>query len=178
MIFFLISTIDFLVVAQKQIDRFWQEQFKTLRFGIINLLSTASMAVGTALSGVTFRALNFYGVYVTTVVLYALGLLYGWTFVKEVPANRPDAAEAATCKTLDDGGGEVYDGFFDARHVKEAFRVTFKEGPHNRKLRISMLMWIAFLIMGPVNGELTDRKHWRGRAKRGNKWPRLMAVFQ
>lgn len=140
------------------------------------------MAVGTALSGITFRALDFYGVYITTAVLYALGLLYGWIFIKEVPANRPDAA-AATLRTRDDdSGGDVCDGFFDARHVKEAFRVTFKEGPHNRKLRISMLMWIAFLIMGPVNGELTDRvtdrKLWRGGAKRGNELPRWTTVFQ
>lgn len=123
----------------------FQEQLKTLRIGIVNLLSTVGMAVGTALSGITFRELGFYGVYGTSSVLYVFGLLYCLLFIKEVSQN---TLEHGT-RTKNRG---VLRGFFNARHVTEAFKVTFKDGPHNRRLRIIMLMSIAFLVIGPVNG--------------------------
>lgn len=123
----------------------FQEEMKTLRIGIVNLLSTVGMAIGTALSGITFREIGFYGVYTTSAVLYALGLLYGLIFIKEVPPNQ--LGNVAPVKSDD-----IFNGFFNAKHIKEAFKVTFKDGPHNRKLKIIMLMSIAFLIIGPVNG--------------------------
>lgn len=113
----------------------------------MNLLSTVGMAIGTALSGITFRELGFWGVYTTTAALYAGGIVYGSVFIKEVPAS--DGSKT-------DRGG-TFDGFFDAKHVKEAFGVTFKDGPHNRRLRIVMLMLIAFLIIGPLNGSYQRR---------------------
>lgn len=122
-----------------------QEESKTLRIGIVNLLSTVGMAVGTALSGITFRELGFYGVFIISAVLYVLGLLYGLIFIKEVS---PNIARTVMQKKSDG----LFKGFFNARHIKEAFNVTFKNGPHNRKLRIIMLLCIAFLIMGPFNG--------------------------
>jgi len=103
------------------------------------------MAIGTALSGITFQKLGFYGVYGTSSALCVIGLLYGLVFIKEVSPNELDNKT----KTQNNG---VLNGFFNAKHIQEAFKVTFKDGPHNRKLRIIMLMCIAFLIMGPLNG--------------------------
>lgn len=122
-----------------------QEEFKTLRIGLVNLLSTVGMAIGTALSGITFRKLGFYGVYSISSALYIFGILYGLVFIKEVSSNKSD------CLTKKKNGC-LSEDFFNASHVKEAFVVTFKEGPNNRKLKIMMLMFIAFLIMGPLNG--------------------------
>ncbi|XP_060833931.1 uncharacterized protein LOC132917281 [Rhopalosiphum padi] len=124
------------------------EELKTLRIGIVNLLSTVGMAIGTALSGITFQKLGFYGVYGTSSALCVIGLLYGLVFIKEVSPNELDNKT----KTQNNG---VLNGFFNAKHIQEAFKVTFKDGPHNRKLRIIMLMCIAFLIMGPLNGDLS-----------------------
>lgn len=115
---------------------------------MVNLLSTVGMALGTALSGISFRELGFYGVYNTSAALCVFGLLYGMIFIKEVSPN----ASPNTTQKKNDG---IFNGFFDVKHIKEAFRVTFKDGPHNRKLRIIMLMCIAFLIMGPFNGLCT-----------------------
>ncbi|XP_026804491.1 uncharacterized protein LOC113548040 [Rhopalosiphum maidis] len=125
------------------------EELKTLRIGIVNLLSTVGMAIGTALSGITFQKLGFYGVYGTSSTLCVIGLLYGLIFIKEV--SPPNELDNKT-KTQNNG---VFNGFFNAKHIQEAFKVTFKDGPHNRKLRIIMLMCIAFLIMGPLNGDLS-----------------------
>lgn len=111
-------------------------------------MSIVGMAIGTALSGITFRELGFYGVYIISAALYVLGLLYGLIFIKEVS---PDKAGVVTQRK----SHGLLKGFFNARHIKEAFNVTFKDGPHNRKLRIIMLMCIAFLIMGPLNGSST-----------------------
>ncbi|XP_025202483.1 uncharacterized protein LOC112599685 [Melanaphis sacchari] len=125
------------------------EEMKTLRIGIVNLLSTVGMAIGTALSGITFQKLGFYGVYGSSSLLCILALLYGLIFIKEVPPpNKSDNMTQAQNNGL-------FNGFFNAKHIQEAFKVTFKDGPHNRKLRIIMLMCIAFLIMGPLNGDLT-----------------------
>lgn len=122
-----------------------QEEFKTLRIGIVNLLSTVGMAIGTAFSGITFRKLGFYGIYGISSAIYVLGILYGLVFIKEVSSNK---SESLTKKK----SGCLSKDFFNAGHVKEAFIVTFKEGPNNRKLKITMLMLVAFLIMGPLNG--------------------------
>jgi len=119
---------------------------KTLRIGIVNLLSTVGMAIGTALSGITFQKLGFYGVYATSSVLCIIGLLYGLIFIKEVS---PNESENTTQQKQNNG---LFNGFFNANHIQEAFKVTFKDGPHNRKIKIIMLMCIAFLIMGPLNG--------------------------
>lgn len=122
-----------------------QEEYKTLRIGLVNLLSTVGMAIGTALSGITFRKLGFYGVYTISSALYLIGILYGLVFIKEVsPNTSKHLTQRKSCGLFED--------FFNANHVKEAFVVTFKEGPNNRKLKIMMLMCIAFLIMGPLNG--------------------------
>ncbi|VVC29235.1 Major facilitator superfamily,Major facilitator superfamily domain [Cinara cedri] len=123
------------------------EEMKTLRIGIVNLLSTIGMAIGTALSGITFRKLGFYGVYTTSASLYVLGILYGLICIKEVsPAKN---------KPVEKNRDGIFNGFFNAKHIKEAFEVTFKDGPYNRKLRIIMLLCVAFLVMGPLNGELS-----------------------
>jgi len=119
----------------------------------VNLLCTVGMAIGTALSGITFRELGFYGVYTTTAALYIFGFIYGLMFIKEVTPNNTDV----TVKRKSRG---VLNGFFNVKHVKEAFNVTFKDGPHNRKLRITMLMWIVFLINGPLNGWLTRLRNY------------------
>jgi len=104
------------------------------------------MAIGTALSGITFQKLGFYGVYGVSSVLCIIGLLYGLVFIKEVSPNTP---ENAITQTRNNG---LFNGFFNAKHIQEAFKVTFKDGPQHRKLKIIMLMCIAFLIMGPLNG--------------------------
>ncbi|CAI6344703.1 unnamed protein product [Macrosiphum euphorbiae] len=125
------------------------EETKTVRIGIVNILSLVGMAIGTALSGITFQKLGFYGVYGVSSVLFIIGLLYGLVFIKEVSPNKP---ENAIPQTRNNG---LFNGFFNAKHIQEAFKVTFKDGPQNRKLKIIMLMCIAFLIMGPLNGDLS-----------------------
>lgn len=113
------------------------------------------MAIGTALSGVSFKRLGFYGVYAVSAAVYLSGLAYGSVFIAEVtPKQRPAADVTAArprngCSSRRRG---PFNGFFNVRHVTDAFHVTFKDGPHNRKLRIVMLMCIAFLITGPLNG--------------------------
>lgn len=143
--YFFHCTIMFIQKYILTYDLRLQEESKTLRIGIVNLLSTVGMAIGTALSGITFRELGFYGVYIISAALYVLGLLYGLIFIKEVSPNKAGAVTQRKSRG-------IFKGFFNARHIKEAFNVTFKNGPHNRKLRIVMLMCIAFLIMGPLNG--------------------------
>lgn len=122
-----------------------QEEYKTLRIGIVNLLSTVGMAIGTVFSGITFRKIGFYGVYNISLAIFVFGILYGLAFIKEVSSNK---SESLTRKK----SGCLTGDFFNVNHIKEAFFVTFKEGPNNRKRKITMIMLVAFLIMGPLNG--------------------------
>lgn len=104
------------------------------------------MAIGSGMSGITFQKLGYYGVYGVSSGLCIIGLLYSLVFIKEVS---PNELENPMTQTQNNG---LFNGFFNAKHIKEAFKITFKDGPQNRKLRIIMLMFISFLIMGPVNG--------------------------
>ncbi|XP_050422786.1 thymic stromal cotransporter homolog [Adelges cooleyi] len=125
-------------------------ELKTFRIGLVTLLTTVGLAIGTSLSGITFRDLGFYGVYGISSALYIIALVYGLLFLKEVSAKVPEGTEPPK-KT----GIALVKDFFDAKHIETAFQITFKDGPHNRKLRIIMLMVIVFLVMGPINGDVT-----------------------
>lgn len=44
--------------------------------------------------------------------------------------------------------------FFDKEHVMETFRVAFKKGENQRRLRVSMLLIVVMVVIGPMHGEL------------------------
>jgi MFS transporter, PCFT/HCP family, solute carrier family 46, member 3 len=43
--------------------------------------------------------------------------------------------------------------FFDINHVKDTFRVAFKKGEGNRRMRVAMLMIVVCVVIGPMHGE-------------------------
>lgn len=43
--------------------------------------------------------------------------------------------------------------FFDKEHVVETFRVAFKKGENQRRLRVSMLIIVVMVVIGPMHGE-------------------------
>lgn len=123
---------------------------RTLRIGIVNVFCSVGVPIGTALSGVLFRELGFYGVYTIATVLYIFGFVYGMVFIKETkPEMRIESKEPSkdTSSCLD-----FIKDFFSLSHIKEAVRVTFKEGQHNRRLRIVSLMVVVIVVMGPLHG--------------------------
>lgn len=133
---------------------FLQVKMRTLRIGIVNVFCSVGVPIGTALSGVLFRELGFYGVYIIATVLYIFAFVYGMVFIKE---NKPETSSgAAECKKEPPSDNtscvDFLKDFFSLSHIKEAVRVTFKEGQHNRRLRIISLMVVVIVVMGPLHG--------------------------
>lgn len=76
-----------------------------------------------------------------------IALIYGIFFVEE-PKRKIDEKlklKAAEKSLLAD--------FFDKEHVIETFRVAFKKGENQRRLRVSMLIIVVMVVIGPMHGE-------------------------
>lgn len=71
-------------------------------------------------------------------------LMYGIFCVKEpaVYEKRPKVAPAS-----------IMADFFDKSHVVETFRVAFKNGARQRRLRVIMLIVVVMVVDGPLHGE-------------------------
>lgn len=70
-------------------------------------------------------------------------LMYGIFYVKE-PAVYDQRAKMADRSLLVD--------FFDKSHVVETFRVAFKKGARQRRLRVIMLIIVVMVVDGPLHG--------------------------
>lgn len=46
--------------------------------------------------------------------------------------------------------------FFDKEHVLETFRVAFKKGENQRRLRVSMLLIVVMVVIGPMHGNYLE----------------------
>lgn len=120
---------------------------RTLRIGAVNLFSNVSVTIGIALSGILYKQTGFYGVFSLSLAMYFFALAYGCFWVKEIPPK-------------DRGQGEEHGrkinplaDFFDLKHIKETFRVAFKNGARNRKKRICTIMVLVMVIIGPLHGK-------------------------
>ena len=127
-------------------------EMRTLRIGIANVFVSVGIPVGMALSGVLYREIGFYGVFVTTAVLYAVSFCYGFFMIKEVPRQKTDQ-EKKRIEALKQQKCWFVRDLFDIRHISETFRVAFKEGKNNRKMRVIMLMIACMVIIGPMHGK-------------------------
>lgn len=125
---------------------------RTLRVGYVSLFSSISVPIGASLSGVLYRDYGFYGIYYIATALYVFCLVYGIIVIRDVKPDNVDKTEdieyadckkSSMCKIAD---------FFDLKHVKQAFRVTFKEGSDDRRTNIILLLIIVIILMGPLSG--------------------------
>lgn len=108
-----------------------------------------SVPIGTALSGILFRELRFYGVYIIATVLYVLAIAYGIIFIKE---SQPEHFSKCDKQRKAESCLYLINDFFDISNIKEAIVVTFKEGKHNKRPRIIALMIVVFVVTGPLYG--------------------------
>lgn len=129
---------------------------RTLRIGVLNLSLTIGLSLGIALSGILFQKLGFYGIFAISSTLYSLGLLYGYFFIEDPRIGKTPVVCLPNKLSKNDKQGttcsDVTD-FFDLKHIRNAFGVTFKRGNDNRRLRIIMMMIVLMVIMGPMSGE-------------------------
>jgi len=130
-----------------------QVKNRTLRVGFVSLCSSVSVPIGAALSGILFRDYGFYGVYAISTALYVCSFVYGAAFVTDAqPAaadgHRPKTAAGSNAKS----SLRALVNFFDLRHVRESFRVTFRRGTDDRRRDVALLLVIVVIILGPLSG--------------------------
>lgn len=126
---------------------------RTLRIGVLNLSLTIGISFGVALSGILFQKLGFYGIYTICATMYSMGILYGFFIIKDkrIKYDTPVVCQDNKLNMKPSLCTNVRE-FFDLKHIKNAFGVTFKRGDDNRRLRIIMMMIVLMLIMGPMTG--------------------------
>lgn len=74
-------------------------------------------------------------------------LFYGFFYVQEPPLK---IDEKQKLKASEKG---LLADFFDKEHVIETFRVAFKKGENQRRLRVSMLLIVVMVVIGPMHGK-------------------------
>ncbi|XP_066901255.1 proton-coupled folate transporter-like [Halyomorpha halys] len=122
---------------------------RTLRIGIVNVCISVSNKIGSAVSGVLFKKLGFYGVFSLSACIVATSFLYGYFMVPEVPSPEDNS------RSRKQGSGitAFMKDFFDLQHIKVTFCTAFKVGPNNRRKRVILLIVVALLLYGPHCGK-------------------------
>ncbi|XP_073951253.1 proton-coupled folate transporter-like isoform X2 [Choristoneura fumiferana] len=121
---------------------------RTYRVGMVNLCMSLGYPIGSALSGVLLTWVGYYGVFSISASLYLFSLIYGYYAIEDPKRETVDKKRTKGCM------GHVSE-FFDVKLVKETFRVVFKKGAGNRRLRVSLLLIVVCVIFGPLHGEFT-----------------------
>ncbi|XP_041975984.1 proton-coupled folate transporter-like [Aricia agestis] len=120
---------------------------RTYRVGIVNLCMSLGYPVGSALSGVLLSWLGYYGVFGISLSLYVFSIAYGYLCLKD-----PIKKDAVV---IEGGCFNFLREFFNFRLVLETFKVAFRKGPGNRRLRVCLLLLCVCVIFGPMQGEFT-----------------------
>ncbi|XP_023720850.1 proton-coupled folate transporter isoform X2 [Cryptotermes secundus] len=128
-------------------------EMRTLRIGIVNLFVSLGVPVGMALSGVLYSQIGFYGIFSISATMYVMSFCYGVFRIKEAPRQKTEQEKKRKEAFKQQRCGFIRD-FFDIRHISETFRVGFKEGKNNRRMRVIMLMIACMVIIGPMHGEM------------------------
>ncbi|XP_046689252.1 proton-coupled folate transporter-like [Homalodisca vitripennis] len=150
---------------------------RTLRIGVVNVFCSLGIPIGTALSGVLYKEIGFYGVFSLAACIYVFSFTYGLLRIKEegksniqyvyagseqkeqwVITDKAKHIPISTGKLVEKKIGNVtsfFKDFFDLHHIKETFEVAFKEGANNRRKRVLLLMIVVMVVIGPLHGEMT-----------------------
>lgn len=126
---------------------------RTLRIGYVTLFSSISVPIGAALSGILFRHFGFNGMYYISTMLYLFTFIYGIIVIKDIKPVIEEKADKTEITEHKKSSLHTIIDFFDLRHVKKAFLVTFKEGNDNKRVNIILLLIIVIIILGPLSGE-------------------------
>ncbi|CAH0388966.1 unnamed protein product [Bemisia tabaci] len=155
---------------------------RTLRIGVVNVFCSLGVPIGTALSGILYKLIGYYGVFSISACMYMIGLSYGVLFIKDSTNyfkaiqnnnNNNNNVNSVQVNSISNSVSVVpvkeslppkkservsccafLRDFFDFKHFCSALQVTFKSGDKDRKTKIVLLMIAIVVIMGPLHGEM------------------------
>lgn len=139
----------------------FQVENRTLRVGVVCLVSSLSFPIGAALSGVLYQAVGYYGIYGIATTLFLFSFIYGILVINDSKLELDENNKELSVEVLQSQDVNVIDkilDFFSLKHAKEAFRVTFNHGDENRRTTIIMLLVIIFILTGPIMGTLIENR--------------------
>ncbi|XP_026729687.1 proton-coupled folate transporter-like [Trichoplusia ni] len=123
---------------------------RTYRVGLVNIFMSLGYPIGSALSGVLLSWVGYYGVFTISASLYMFSLVYGYYYLEEPRQRAEKKIENQKYKKK----GFLRE-FFDIDLVLDTFRVAFRQGPGNRRLRVCLLLIVVCVVFGPMHGEFT-----------------------
>ncbi|KAK4884693.1 hypothetical protein RN001_000964 [Aquatica leii] len=112
---------------------------KTWRIGIVHIMLTISTTTGTALSGVIYRWIGFYGVFSIASALYLLGAIYGFYCIRE------DKLETKKSQVLKD--------IFNIKKSLTTYKFIGKKENCDKTKQLFLITFVAVLNIGPNFGE-------------------------
>ncbi|XP_045463912.1 proton-coupled folate transporter-like isoform X2 [Harmonia axyridis] len=119
---------------------------KTAKIGLASTIQNIASVVGLGSSGFLLKPFGFIGIYVACFVMLICAFLYGFIRIKEKELL-PEKMESKKSKDCFD--------IFKLEHLKETMKTCFKNGQHNRKKKIFIILLLCIVTMGPTNGEYT-----------------------
>lgn len=128
---------------------------RTLRIGIANICPSVSVTIGTVVSGILLQLLGYYGVFLISGVILILAMTFGCRIPESGRPSVKGEAHSSGPKNVVDF---FYD-FFDTKHLSETIKVAFKDGEHNQRLRVSLLLIVVIVVSGPWLGMIIYFAH-------------------
>ncbi|XP_068630509.1 probable peptidoglycan muropeptide transporter SLC46 [Battus philenor] len=120
---------------------------RTHRVGMVNLCISLGYPIGSALSGVLLNLIGYYGIFCFSATLYLFCFVYGYFYLEDVKKDT-FVAKRKGC------AGFIFE-FFDVKLVLETFKVAFRKGSNNRRLRVCLLLIVVCVVFGPSQGEFS-----------------------
>ncbi|KAK9891129.1 hypothetical protein WA026_013447 [Henosepilachna vigintioctopunctata] len=121
------------------------EEDRTIRIGALSMFQNVAMAIGNVTGGLLIGPLGLRGAYMFAALLMSSAAIYGLIVIKEEKIVKDEEARLQKNFLKD---------FFDINHVKNTFKICFKEGPSNRKWKTVVILIATAMIIGPLQGEL------------------------
>lgn len=116
-----------------------------MRIGLVNATMALCLPIGTGLSGILYRKLGFYGVYI-------IALILGLISVRMAHLCIHDTKQVKSVDEQNTSYWTSFKYFFNLKHIVDAFKVTFKKGNNNRRMKVIALTLLITGVMGPLQG--------------------------
>lgn len=114
---------------------------RTFRIGIVAVIVTLSVPIGSAISGVLTEAIGYYGIFGSNVVMFIIGFIYTYFRVHDIKKVETEGTFLEKLKL-----------FFHPSNVWDTISlVVMSRG--RRLIQVLLVIWAHIVIIGPVFGK-------------------------
>ncbi|GBP09733.1 Solute carrier family 46 member 3 [Eumeta japonica] len=117
---------------------------RTFRIGVVAVIVTLGIPLGSSVSGVLTQAVGYYGIFGINLVFYAFGFMHTFFRIHDVRNSNDDVKKPLMQRVIE---------FFHLRNAWDTLYILFKKNGRNRRLQIWLVIWAHIVIVGPVFGE-------------------------